>query len=71
MACFTLRMILKEAVPPLINAGFNSVDNETAFLNKKFNTMKKLFKRKIHLEKNGIKYTSSDLDALFNCWGLK
>ena len=56
----------------MINVGFNSVDIETAFFqNKKFNTMKNYLREKNPSGKNGIKYTSSDLDALFNCWGLK
>jgi len=55
----------------VINVGFNSVDIETAFFqNKKFNTMKNYLREKNPSRKNGRKYTSSDMDNLFKCWGL-
>ena len=55
----------------MINVGFNSVDIETAFFqNKKFSSMKNYLNDKYPSGKDGRKYTSSDLDALFKCWGL-
>ena len=72
MACFTaLRMICSKKRFHVINVGFNSVDIESAFFqNKKFSSMKNYLNDKYPSGKDGRKYTSSDLDALFKCWGL-
>ena len=52
-------------------SGFSITAIETAFFkNKKFSTMKSYLKDHNPSGKNGVKYTSSDLDNLFNCWGL-
>ena len=55
----------------MINVGFNSVDIETAFFqNKKFNTMKNYLREKNPSGKNGVNYTSAQMNNLFSCWGL-
>ena len=55
----------------MIEVGFNNVYIETAiFQNKKSSSMKNYLKDKYPSGKNGRKYTSSDLDALFKCWRL-
>jgi len=52
-------------------SGFSITSIETAFFkNKKFSTMKNYLKDNNPSGKNGVKYTSSDLDNLFKCWGL-
>ena len=52
-------------------SGFGLINIESAFFeNKKFSSMKKYLKNKYPSEKDGRKYTSSDLDNLFSCWGL-
>jgi len=55
----------------VIEVGFNNVYIETAiFQNKKFSSMKNYLRDKNPSGKNGRKYTSSDMDNLFKCWGL-
>lgn len=52
-------------------SGFPITSIETVFFqNKKFSTMKDYLKKKNPSEKNGVKYTSTNIDNLFKCWGL-
>lgn len=52
-------------------SNFSITSIETAFFqNKKFSSMKNYLRDKNPSGKDGRKYTSSDLDNLFNCWGL-
>ncbi len=52
-------------------SGFLISSIETAFFqNKKFSTMKNYLRDKNPSGKNGVNYTSSDMDNLFKCWGL-
>ena len=52
-------------------SGFPITSIETAFFqNKKFSTMKSYLMKKNASGKNGVKYTSTDMDNLFKCWGL-
>lgn len=52
-------------------SGFSITSIETAFFqNKKFSSMKSYLMNKNASGKNGVKYTSTDMDNLFKCWGL-
>jgi len=72
MGCFTESQTICSKRPSLvIEVGFNNVYIETAiFQNKKSSSMKNYLKDKYPSGKDGRKYTSSDLDALFKCWRL-
>lgn len=51
--------------------GFAISAIETGFFqNKKFSSMKNYLKDKNPFGKNGVKYTSAQMDNLFSCWGL-
>ena len=52
--------------------GFSIINIETAFFqNKTFSGMKSYLKKNNTSGKNGVSYTSSALDKIFKCWGIK
>lgn len=52
--------------------GFSITSIEAAFFqNKTFSGMKSYLKKNNPSGKNGVHYTSSALDKIFKCWGIK
>lgn len=53
-------------------SGFSITSIENAFFqNKTFSGMKSYLKKYNPSGKNGVKYTSTDMDNLFKCWGVE